>query len=49
MRFESFMWTLLALFLAGGVLVGDLASSEPTETNERFEAMDGTNTIPPGP
>lgn len=49
MRFESLLWTLLAMFLIGGVgwdgdsLVGDVSGGG------EYQAADGASEIPPPP
>jgi hypothetical protein len=49
MRIESFMWTVLALLLAGGAAWDDAAGTQPLQTEEQIEAADSGTSIPPGP
>ena len=47
MRFESVLWAVLALLLAGGAAWDETASLQPLQSEEQFEAKDGGSTIPP--
>ena len=45
MRFESLLWTLLALLLAGSAGIDTFAS--PLQDDGHFEATDGSSQVPP--
>ena len=47
MRFESFMWTVVALILSGSVGWNVSLVVEPTTAGEHFEAKDGNGKYPP--
>lgn len=47
MRFESFLWKVLVVFLVGGVGWETAGGVQPLQTDEQFEAADGGSTIPP--
>ena len=44
MRFESFLWTVVALFLAA---TAGQPTTSPLTTDEQLEAADGGAKIPP--
>ncbi len=46
MRFESLMWSILFVLLAGGI-GWDGGSAKPLQDTEQFEALDGCSPIPP--
>ena len=47
MRFESVLWAVLALLLAGGAAWNDNTTVQPLQTDEQFEAADGGAKFPP--
>jgi hypothetical protein len=47
MRFESLMWTVLAMLLAGSAAWDQADSTQPLQTDERLEAKDGGGKVPP--
>ena len=47
MRFESFVWAALALLLAGGPVWDVTPAAQPGEGGQQFEAMDGSEKVPP--
>ena len=47
MRFESVIWAVLALLLAGSAPWNDPSSLQPLQTDEQYEARDGGSTVPP--
>jgi len=46
MRFEKLLWSILLLWLVGGIgLEG--GSTQPLEDAGQFQAMDGCSSVPP--
>jgi hypothetical protein len=48
MRFEKLLWSILLLWLAGGI-GWDGGSTQPLEDSEPLQALDGCSTFPPPP
>ena len=46
MRFESLLWSILLVLLAGG-FGWDGGSTQPLEDAGQFQALDGCSTTPP--
>lgn len=47
MRFESFIWAVLTLLLAGSAVWDGPADAQDPEPEQQFEALDGPDKIPP--